>query len=182
MARLPYLERDDLPEEHQALLDRDINLNKLLAHSPDGAKAFSRMGGWIRFKSRLDPRLRELAILQVGYLARSPYEWSHHVKLGREFGCSDDDIRAVSTETDGGDSGLPALDRAVLRAAREMTTDIAVSDDTWAELSASLDAELITDLTLVIGFYNMVVRYLGTMRMDVEDSYQPYLDEHPLPG
>ncbi|MCP3856303.1 MAG: carboxymuconolactone decarboxylase family protein [Actinomycetia bacterium] len=182
MARLPYLERGDLPEEHQSLLDRDINLNKLLAHSPHGAESFSRMGGWIRFKSRLDPRLRELAILQVGWLARSPYEWSHHVKLGREFGCSDDDIRAVGTETDGGDSGLPALDRAVLRAAREMTTDISISDVTWAELGEELDAELITDLTLVIGFYNMVVRYLGTMEMDVEEDYQPYLEEHPLPG
>ncbi len=44
MARLPYLERGGLPEEHQSLLDRDINLNRLLAHSPDGAKVFSRMG------------------------------------------------------------------------------------------------------------------------------------------
>ncbi len=100
------------------------------------------------------------------------------MKLGRQFGCSDDDIRAVGTETDGGDSGLPALDRAVLSAAREMTTGISISDETWGELGEELDAEL----TLVIGFYNMVVRYLATMEMDVEDSYQSYLDEHPLPG
>jgi hypothetical protein len=26
-------------------------------------------------------------------LDRSPYEYSHHVELGREFGVSDDDIR-----------------------------------------------------------------------------------------
>ena len=29
---------------------------------------------YIRHKSKLDARLRELAILQVGYLAKSPYE------------------------------------------------------------------------------------------------------------
>ena len=56
---------------------------------------------YIRYGSKLDPRLRELAILQVGWLARSPYEWSHHVKLGREFGVTDDDIRAMVEETAG---------------------------------------------------------------------------------
>src|SRR3546814_4174271 len=75
---------------------------------------------WIRFKAKLDPRLREMAILQVGWLARSDYEWSHHVKIGKDFGVSEDDVRAIIAETEGKDSGLPALDRAVLRAARGM--------------------------------------------------------------
>ena len=63
-----------------------------------------RSAAWaqfIRFGSKLDPRLRELAILQVGWLARSPYEWSHHVKLGHDFGVTDDDIRALIDDTAG---------------------------------------------------------------------------------
>ena len=89
---------------------------------------------YIRHKSKLDPRLRELAILQVGYLARSPYEWSHHVKLGRESGVTDDDIRAIDEETAGRPTKLDALSKTVLRAAREMTTDLAMSDETFAAL------------------------------------------------
>ena len=81
---------------------------------------------YIRHKSKLDPRLRELAILQVGYLANSPYEYSHHVKIGREFGVSDDDIRAIGEETAGRPSKLDPLAKAVLRAAREMTQDLAM--------------------------------------------------------
>ena len=73
MARLPYLDLKDLAPEHHDLLARKINLNQLLAHSPEAARAFGKLGGHIRFKSKLDPRLRELAILQVGYSTRSPY-------------------------------------------------------------------------------------------------------------
>ncbi len=129
MARLPYLDRSDLPPEHQDLLKRNINLHRLLAHSPNGTRAFNGLGNFIRHGSRLDPRLREMAILQVGYLARSPYEYSHHVKIGRDFGVSDDDIRAITDETEGRPSKLEPLAKAVLRAAREMTTDLAISDE-----------------------------------------------------
>jgi alkylhydroperoxidase family enzyme len=101
MARVPYLERSDLAEADQDLLARNINLFRALVNSPNAARAFSTLGGFIRHKSRLDPRLRELAILQVGWLARSPYEWSHHVKIGFDFGVSKDDIRALIDDTGG---------------------------------------------------------------------------------
>ena len=146
MARLPYLDRRDLKPEHQDLLTRNINLYRGLVHSPDGLRAFSALGYFIRHTSRLDPRLREMAILQVGYLARSPYEYSHHVEIGRSFGVSDDDIRAIGDETAGRPTKLEPVAKAVLRAAREMTTDLAISDRTFAELRRELDHERLTDL------------------------------------
>ena len=100
MARVPYLDKSDLAPENEDLLARNITLYRALAHSPNGLRAFGGLGQFIRYKSRLDPRLRELAILQVGYLARAPYEWSHHVKIGRNFGVTDDDIRALIAETE----------------------------------------------------------------------------------
>ncbi|HTQ23790.1 MAG TPA: carboxymuconolactone decarboxylase family protein [Candidatus Binataceae bacterium] len=181
MARLPYLDKSDLAPENQDLLARNINLVRALAHSPDGARAFSALATFIRFKSRLDPRLRELAILQVGYLTRSPYEYSHHVKIGREFGVSDGDLRALAEETAGRQSALEPLAKAVLRAAREMTRDLAISDATFAALRAELDNERLVDLVMTIAVYNGVVRLLATLQIDVEPEYQHYLEEFPLP-
>ena len=181
MARVPYLAKADLQPEDQDLLAREINLNRALVNSPNAARAFSRLGGFIRSKSRLDPRLREMAILQVGYLTRSKYEYSHHVKIGRDFGVSDDDIRAIADESAGRESGLEPLARAVLRAAREMTTGRSVSDATFGALQEGLDNECLTDLVMTISFYNGVVRLLGTLQIDVEDEYLRYLDEFPLP-
>jgi len=182
VARLPYLDKPSLKPEHQDLLNRNINLFRLLVHSPDAARALQGMGAFIRFKSRLDPRLRELAILQVGYLARSPYEFSHHVKIGHDFGVSDDDIRAMVAETEGGASKLEPLAKCVLRAAREMTSDGKVAEATFNQLEADLDPERLTDLMVTIAFYNAVVRLLASLEVDVEPDYLPYLEQHPLPA
>ncbi len=181
MARLPYLDTEDLAPADRDIMRRGINLDRILAHSPEGARSFTRLGRFIRHESRLDTRLRELAILQVGYVTRSPYEYSHHIELGRGFGVSDDDIRAISAETEGQSSDLEPLAKAVLRAAREMTDGLAVSDETFAALRQGLDEECLTDLVLTIAFYNAVVRFLATMEVDVEDAYLHYLDEFPLP-
>ena len=180
MARVPYLDRADLAAENRDLLSRNINLYRALAHSPNGLRSFSALGKFVRHQSRLDPRLRELAILQVGHLTRSPYEYSHHIKIGRDFGVSDDDVRGLADET-AGRTALDPLAKAVLRAAREMTTDMAVADDTFAALRQGLDNESLTDLVVTIAFYNGVVRLLATMQIDVEPDYLRYLDEFPLP-
>ncbi len=181
MARIPYLDQADLAPAYKDLLDRPINLFRALVNSPDAARALSPMARYIRFGSKLDPRLREMAILQVGYLARSPYEYSHHIKIGHDFGVSDDDIRAIAAETEGRGSTLDPLAKTVLKAAREMTTDLAMSEATFAALHEKLETERLTDLVLTIAFYNAVVRILATMQIDVEDEYLPYLEQFPLP-
>jgi alkylhydroperoxidase family enzyme len=181
MARIPYFDCADLPPEHQDLLNRPINLFRALVNSPGAARGWSGIGHYIRHGSKLDPRLRELAILQVGYVARSPYEYSHHIKIGRDFGVSDDDIRAIAAETQGRTTDLEPLAKTVLHAAREMATELAISDATFAHLREKLDDERLTDLVLTIAFYCAVVRVLATLQIDVEDDYLPYLKEFPLP-
>jgi alkylhydroperoxidase family enzyme len=181
MARLPYLDRSDLLPEHQDLLARNLNLYRLLAHSPRAARSLNTLARFIRDGSRLDPRLRELAILQIGYLTRSAWEFSHHVRIGREIGLTDDEIRAVGEETAGRPTGLDPVAKAVLRAAREMTDGVGLSDETFAELRRGLDNERLTDLVVTIGFYNGLVRTLAALQVDVEAEYRSYLDEFPLP-
>lgn len=181
MARLPYLDPADLAPENRDLLSRNINLYRVLVHSPDATRSFLTLAKYIRFHSRLDPRLREMAILQVGYLTRSPYEYSHHIKIGRDFGVTDDDIRAIEAESQAQVTQLPPLEKAILLAARELTVQPSLSDSTFAELRKSLDNQQIVDLLMVISFYAGVVRLLAALQIDVEDDYMPYLREFPLP-
>jgi alkylhydroperoxidase family enzyme len=182
MARVPYLDPADLAPADRDLLARNINLYRALVHSPVATRSFLELARYIRFQSRLDGRLREMAILQVGYSANSPYEYSHHVKIGREFGVTDDDIRAIEAETRGEVTALPPLTKAVLRAARELTAQPNLSDETFAALRAGLDNERIIDLLLTISVYAGVVRLLAALQIDVEPDYLHYLQEFPLPG
>jgi alkylhydroperoxidase family enzyme len=182
MARVPYLEPSDLAETDRDLLARPIWLFKALVNSPNAARAFHGLGNYIRYGSKLDMRLRELAILQVGWLARSPYEWSHHVKLGLDFGVSEADIQALIDDTNGKPTALDDQARLALRAAREMTEAGEMTAATFAQAQAAFGNEQVVDLTITIAFYCAVVRVLATLQIDVEPDFQPYLDRFPLPA
>jgi alkylhydroperoxidase family enzyme len=162
------------------MLKRNTNLHKLLVNSPDMARAFNGVGGYIRFKSKIDPRLRELAILQVGWLERSEYEFTHHVKIGKEFGVTDEDIAAVIAETEGKPSKLEPLARAILKGAREMVRELAMSETTFAEIKQHLSDEQMVDLVLTIAHYCAVVRVLATMKIDNEPYYKEVLEQYPM--
>ena len=182
MARLPYLEPDQVAPEYRDMLKRNTNLHKLLVNSPDMAKSFNGVGNFIRFKSKLDPRLRELAILQVGWLEKSEYEFTHHVKIGKEFGVTDEDIQGLFAETEGKPSKLEPLAKAILKGAREMTKNLEMSMTTFAEIKKHLNNEEMVDLVLTIAFYNAVVRVLATMKIDNEPYYKEVLQQYPIPG
>ena len=182
MARLPYLEADQVAPEYRDMLKRNTNLHKLLVNSPEMARAFNGVGGYIRFNSKLDPRLRELAILQVGWIEKSEYEFTHHVKIGKEFGVTDDDIAGLMAETEGKPSKLEPLAKAILRGAREMVRELAMSEATFGEIKQNLSDEQMVDLVLTIAFYCAVVRVLATTKIDNEPYYKEVLQQYPIPG
>ena len=76
----------------------------------------------------------------------------------------------------------PALLRLVLRAAREIQDGPGVSDATFAALRGALGPAEIVDLVTTASFYCAVVRLLASLEVDVEESYMPYLQRHPLPA
>ena len=108
MARLPYLDAADLAAEHRDLLDSPINLRRALAHSPGALQGFIALALYLRHDSPLDPRLRELAIIQVGYVSGAAYEYGHHIEIGARVGVTDDDLRAIARETARESSDPPA--------------------------------------------------------------------------
>ena len=181
-ARVPYLNQDDLSEDNKDLLNRPIWLTRALVNSPDTARAFHALGHHIRYGMQLDMRLRELAILQVGWLARSPFEWSHHVKLGMDFGVSKSDIEGLIAESAGKASSLGELEKKVLLAAREMTENIEMPEALFKELQSELGNEQMVELVVAISTYCAVVRILASLAIEVEPEYQPYLDMFPLPA
>ena len=49
------------------------------------------------FKSALPPREREMAILRVGWLCRSGYEFHQHTRIGKQAGLSDEEIERLKS-------------------------------------------------------------------------------------
>lgn len=175
MPRLPYVEREDLPEEKRYLFDnlsRDSgrvgNLFRVMAHSPQLLHQFMRLGSDLRSRTKLNPRLRELAILTVGRLADAPYEYVHHIAIARRAGVTEDQIDGLPVWR-----RHPAFDereRAVICYAEAVTRDIRVTDDCYGAVRAFLDDEQMVELTLNIAFYNLVVRFLEPMQVELEEG------------
>jgi alkylhydroperoxidase family enzyme len=182
MARLPYLDQKDLSPENKELLERPINLNRVLVNSPNCRRAGLKMAHFIRYESRLDARLKELAIMTIGWITRTPYEWSHHVILAKDFGVSDDDIRELINYLEGRPHKLDSKVTLAADAAKEMTNNIAMSKKTFDALHAFLNNEEMVDLIVTIAHYNAMIRVLGTLEVDIEDHYAPGLTKFPLPA
>ncbi|MDP9028239.1 MAG: carboxymuconolactone decarboxylase family protein [Actinomycetota bacterium] len=175
MARVPYVPLADIDPVHSDLIRRPINLGQALVNSSRGYGNHHMLGRWIREESTIDSRLRELLILQVGFVARNDYEVSHHVKLSRAFGVTSEDIQSLVAYSKGRPTNFSELERAALRAATELTVNADISDEIWAKLAENFDAEQLVEIVLIIGYYNHVVRLLSALRIDVEPEYEEYL-------
>ena len=87
-----------------------------------------------------------------------------------------------SVKTEGKPSKLEPLAKAILRGAREMVRELAMSDATFAEIKKDLSNEHMVDLVGTIAFYCAVVRVLATMQIDNEPYYKEVLKQYPIPG
>lgn len=173
MARLPYATREQLAESERSLFEeieaqfgRVNNIFRMLAHHPLLLRRLLQMSDGLRHATRLDPRLRELAILTVGRLTECEYEMVHHGALAHRLGVRPEQIaRLTDWESD---PAFNEQERAVIRYAAEATKPVAVSDATFDALREFLDQEQIVELVLNVAFYNMVVRVLVPLEIDLE--------------
>jgi len=173
MPRLPYRDKEDLPEEYQYLFDnlsresgRVGNLFRVMAHSPRLLHQFMRLGSDLRSRTKLDPRLRELAILTVGRLTQAPYEYVHHIPLARRAGVTEDQIDGLPVWD--GNPAFSEEERAVICYAEEVTLKIRATEAAFAAVHTFLGDEQMVELTLNIAFYNLVVRFLEPMQVELE--------------
>lgn len=173
MARVPYLDREDLPEQYRKIYDDLVaerggvwNIFRTMAHAPGVLGRFLGLSSELRHRTKLAPQLRELAIVTVGRLADAQYEFVHHWNMALKAGVPRAKLeRLADWETA---SVFTEQDRAVIRYATEATRDIKVSDSTFAALRGFLDNERIVELTMQVAMYNAVVRVLVPLGVELE--------------
>lgn len=170
MARLPYPDRATLSPETQEFLGKlpPLNIFRMMAGGEGLLAAFVRMGNHLLAKSRLDPVLREIAILRVGALSKASYEVFQHERIARGLGMNDGLIAAIRRGPD--DAALDDVQRLVVRFTDDVVHNVRASDETFAPLAARLSVQELQELTVVIGYYMMASRFLETFGVEVEDG------------
>ncbi len=174
-ARIPYINREDLPEGERVLYDNLSkergggpvgNIFRALANAPNLLRRFLGLGNELRNGTQLDPKLRELALMTVGRLTNAEYEFVHHWNISLKVGVKREQLERLA------DFATAAVfddhERAVMRYASEATTNIKVTDATFEALRGFLDNRRITELVMNVAFYNAVVRVLVPLGVELE--------------
>jgi len=170
--RLAPLTAGELSDDQRALLasasvpgNAASNIFATLVRAPGLFRKWLPFGGKL-LAGKLGARERELAILRVGWLCRSDYEWGQHVAIGRLAGLDDAAIMAVQRGAD--EPGWSLLEAAVIRAADELHDDACVSDATWSVLAEHYDEAQLIELVMLIGHYHLVSFALNSLGVQRE--------------
>ena len=172
MARVPYPDPDALSQrtrEHLAEFgETPLNLFRMLAGGEGLLRAFNRLGGHLLYRSELDPKLRELAIIRVGLLSGAAYEVHQHDRIGAQVGLTPEQIAAIRSGAE--HPAFDELEAAVLRFTDDVVANVRAADATFEPLRAALSLRELQELTMTVGFYMMVSRFLETFDIEIEPA------------
>ncbi|MDB5392961.1 MAG: carboxymuconolactone decarboxylase family protein [Rhodospirillales bacterium] len=162
MTRIPYPDPSKQSAVVRATLERaPINIMKMVSHASEPVfTGFGQFSGAFYQPSDLEPLLREVAILRVGYLSKSAYEVYHHEAMGRQIGLTDAQIDAIRAGRP--DPVLTPAQQAVMAFADDVVLNVRAGDVTLATVRGFLSDRALVDLILVIGLYMTVSRLLET--------------------
>lgn len=124
----------------------------------------------------------ELVILRIGWNLRCRYEWGQHVDIGVRAGVTDAQIHAVAAFGEGVDgaeeAALTPIQALMLRAVDEFLASACVSDETTQSLSEELKPALLTELLLLIGWYQGLAGVLNTSGIELDEALEKVVAEH----
>lgn len=121
--------------------------------------------GYLMSGSTLTARDRELAVLRVGWLSQSEYQWAEHVGPALEAGLTRDEIERVTNGADA--AGWGASERAILKATEELHADAFISNETWSLLEGYSDHQKM-DLIFTVGQYMTISMALNSLGVQLE--------------
>ena len=183
--RLPELSEETFTPEQRALADSiksgprgQFKLSGPFAiylHSPSYGELAQKLGGHLRFKTSIPPRLSELAILCTGAIWKAQYEWAAHAVLGEKAGVKPETIRALQAGRP--PKTAPKDEMAIYAFVKELYTKKRVSTPTFNRVKKFLGDAGIVELVGTLGYYAMVSMLLNTFKAPLPEGVKPGFKE-----
>jgi alkylhydroperoxidase family enzyme len=176
VARVPLIDEKDHPELAECVSKfkgarggRLINIYRLMLHSPELANAWFDLNQTVRYGTQVDGQSRELAVIRVAILNGVEYvQRAHGPAYALKEGLTPEQVAAIA-DWKSTDLFNPQQ-CALLAYADAMTREIEVPDDVFAEVRKHFTERQTVELTMLIGAYNMLTRFLKALKVDPEPS------------
>jgi 4-carboxymuconolactone decarboxylase len=174
MARVPLIEEEGHPELSEVIGKikgarggRLINIYRLMLHSPALANAWFDLNQAVRYGTEIDGQSRELAVIRVAILNEVEYvERAHGPAYALKEGLTPEQVTAVANWPSS--KLFNNQQRALLAYTDAMTRDISVGDAVFAEIRKHFSERQVVELTMLVGAYNMLTRFLKALQVDPE--------------
>lgn len=185
MARLSPVSPDDYDDAQKQvaqMISRQRNAPVrgpfgVLLHAPEICEIFANFVDLSldEKRSRLPLRLKELAIITVGRVYGSDYEWFIHAKRAADYGIDPGAIEEMRQNR------VPQFadpdETLVYEVARELAETRQLSDSSYARALERFGEAGMVELAALIGFYHTVSVVLNTFQVEAPEG-----DPHPLKG
>ncbi len=177
--RFPQLTVEQLTPDQHKVADSVLQVSSLglqgpynvMLRSPVMAEREVALLDYLRFHTSVPRRLNEFAILIQARLWTSQVEWKAHYPLAMKAGLS----QAVAADLREGrrPATMQPDEAAVYDLCMELSTQHAVSDETFARARKFLNDQQIVDLVTLSGTYVMVAMQLATGNEPTPDGSRP---------
>jgi len=171
MPRIPFPDISKSSDEVREALGRlptDVKIFRMMAHAETLLKPVMRLGGTMLGKMKLDPLLRELALLHSVKIVGGDYEWVQHVPVTLALGGTDAQIAALE-KGDIMDASFSSKEQAVLAFTGEVVRNVKASEAALAEVRKYLSDREVVELIMMSGFYTTLARLTETLDVELDE-------------
>jgi 4-carboxymuconolactone decarboxylase len=134
-----------------------------MLYAPAVGHALQELGAAIRFRTKLTPRIREMAILVVAQAAGSDYEQASHEPIGRDAGLTESELDALRADND--PKFADEQESVAYSTARALTVARDLDDEEYAEAINALGEEGLVELSTLVGYYATLALQLRIFRV-----------------
>lgn len=150
-----------------------------LLRSPELMARLQKVGEYLRFDSKMPPRLSEFATLIVSRVWTQQFEWFMHVPLAVKAGVAPETIDALR---DGRrPRSVSPEESAVFDFTMELLVQHGVSDATYNECLDRFGEQGVVDLVCIVGYFAMISMVLNVARIP-EEPNETITPLPPLPS
>lgn len=185
-ARVPLLpvEEAKAAADEAAVPDymAELSIFQVLLNHPALARAINDLLATMLWHGSLDPRLRELVIMRIGWLTACDYEWTQHWRVASRLGVTPDDLLGVRDWRS--HAGFGPAERAVLAATDDVVRDGAVSRQSWTACERELggDTAVLLELVTAIGAWRMIASILRSLEVPLEEGVSSWPPDGHAPS
>jgi 4-carboxymuconolactone decarboxylase len=144
---------------------------KALLRSPEIADRVQKVGEFVRFKSSIEPRLNELAIILCARKWTAQYEWYAHRELALKAGLKPEIADAIAEGKR--PANMQADEAIVYDFAHQLLHTGQVSDAAFDAVKGKFGEQGVIDLIGAVGYYTIVSFVLNVDRVPLPPEATP---------